>query len=472
MKSSHVLYLGREYENFDILSLNVYFFYFEVKVVMVPYIYDFLLVLMLYVLYKSGKEIAKTGTIKSHAGLAAILVYTLNEGLRFGRGIDYNLYGMSYEELERTGESDWDISFRFVAETLISMDIPWQGYVILMSFMFIFATIMVLRAYKDILPYALPLFVLFSNGAVENMVRWYLGFSLVLIGLSFIINHDENESTKEENRKQEDVEENIEEDEFSHEELIKSKRKKAYLKYVFFSIAACTFHLALLPLPFVFYFVYLRKKPFLPPVYVLLIYFGIAYSFKTDFMLQFVNLANNLSMVLGHVSERLEHYGDMADYFLTGGFAGVVFSALPDLQELLFLCIIVLLGYKAVKEAGRLYIYAYNLFILGFCTNPIATQIELMGRFNAPFMFFRAIVLGCILEFIYRKKKVVINRALFLFSILVFLNIGRRSLTAPFKLNQEKFLYIWDSDRRSYQSMYDMWLYDMYNEESKSKKRE
>lgn len=427
---------------------------------MVPYIYDFLLVLMLYVLYKSGKEIARTGKIKSHAGLAAILVYTLNEGLRFGRGIDYNLYGMRYEELERTGQSDWDIGFRFVAETLISMDVPWQGYVILMSFMFIFATIMVLRAYKDILPYALPLFVLFSNGAVENMVRWYLGFSFVLLGLSFILKGISKDSS----------------DKYELEQGVKADknkiRKKAIIKFLFFCILACIFHLALLPLPFVFYFVYLRKKPFLPPVYVLLIYFGIAYSFKTDFMLQFVNLANSLSMVLGHVSERLEHYGDMADYFLTGGFAGVVFSALPDLQELLFLCIIVLLGYKAVKEAGRLYIYAYNLFILGFCTNPIATQIELMGRFNAPFMFFRAIVLGCILEFIYRKKKVVINRALFLFSILVFLNIGRRSLTAPFKLNQEKFLYIWDSDRRSYQSMYDMWLYDMYNEESKSKKRE
>lgn len=35
--------------------------------------------------------------------------------------------------------------------------------------------------------YALPLVVLFSNGAVENMVQWYLGFSIILIGLYFIL---------------------------------------------------------------------------------------------------------------------------------------------------------------------------------------------------------------------------------------------------------------------------------------------
>ena len=439
---------------------------------MIPIIYVLLLLIMLYTLYRAGLDIRESGKIFSPAGLTAIIVYTLNEGLRFGRGIDYNLYGMSYENLERTGESDWDVSFQFIARMLVAFDIPWQGYVILMSFMFIFATIMVLRAYKDILPYALPLFVLFSNGAVENMVRWYLGFSLVLIGLSFIINHDENESTKEENRKQEDVEENIEEDEFSHEELIKSKRKKAYLKYVFFSIAACTFHLALLPLPILFYFIYLRKGPLLSPVYALLLYFGIAFFFETGIMLEFVNLANMITMSLGDSYERFANYGDSAEYWLTGGFAGVEHSSLPDIQNLVFLCIIVLLGYKAIKEADRKHIYAYNLFIVGLCTNPIANQIELVDRFNAPFMFFRAIVLGCIIEYIYRRKEVEVNRALVLVSILVLLNYGRRTLVAPFKVNQEKYLYVWDSDRRSYQSMYDMWLYDMYNAESKSKKSE
>ena len=431
---------------------------------MVALIYDILLILMLYVLYRSGKEIAQTGEIKSRAGFAAILVYTFNEGLRYGRGIDYNLYGMSYDQLEAGVDPNWDFSFQLIAKTLISIDIPWQGYVILMSSFFIIATIIVLKSFKDILPYALPLFVLFSNGAVENMVRWYLGFSFILIGLSFIINNDENESYEEENKEQEDG--------LSNEELIKNKRKKAHLKYVFFSVVACTFHLALLPLPIMFYFIYLRKSPLLSPVYALLLYFGIAFFFETEFMLEFVNLANMLSMAVGDSHERFGNYGDRAEYWLTGGYAGVEHGALPDIQNLVFLCIIVLLGYKAIKKADKKYIYAYNLFVVGLCTNPIANQIELVGRFNAPFMFFRAIVLACIIEYIYRRKEVEVNRALVLVSILVLLNYGRRTLVAPIKGNQEKYLYVWDSDRRSYQSMYDMWLYDMYNTEAKSKRSE
>ena len=150
---------------------------------MVPWIYDFLLLIMLFVLYRAGKSIAKTGKIWSLAGFSAILVYTLNEGLRFGRGIDYNLYGMVYERLEATGQSDWDISFQFVARVLIDLNIPWQGYVILMSFVFILAMLIMLKVYQEIIPYALPLFALFSAGTVENMVRWYFGFSFIMIGL-------------------------------------------------------------------------------------------------------------------------------------------------------------------------------------------------------------------------------------------------------------------------------------------------
>lgn len=435
---------------------------------MVPYIYDILLFLMLSFLYLSGKEIAKTGKIRSRAGIVAILVYTLNEGLRYGRGIDYNLYGMAFEQIETGVDPNWDISFQFVANILISMDIPWQGYVILMSFMFILATIMLLRIYKEVLPYALPLFVLFSNSSVENMVRWYLGFSFILIGLSFLIN--ENKATVDgEQVKQETKSDELES---FNEDIIKKKWRKAQTKYLLFSVFACTFHLALLPLPIIFYLIYLRKSPLLSPVYALLIYFGVAYSFKTDFMLQFTNLANILTMTLGESSERFAGYGDKTEYWLTGGYADFDQNALPDWQSVLFLCAIVLLGYKAIKDADRKYIYAYNLFIVGLCTSPIANQIELIGRFNAPFMFFRAMVLAYAFEYIYRRKEIEISKALFLLSIIIFLNFGRQLLTAPFIVNQEKFLYIWDSDRRTYQSMYDMWLNDMYNVETKSKRGE
>lgn len=406
---------------------------------MTPYIYDFLLLIMLYVLFRAGRSMAETGSVKSPAGFVAILVYTLNEGLRFGRGIDYNLYGMSYENLEATGESDWDISFQYIARFLISMDIPWQGYVILMSLIFVVAIIMLLRFnYKEVLPYALPLFALFSRGAVENMVRWYLGFSFILIGLAYLLQED----------------------------------KKFNLKFWGLSIFACTFHLALLPLPFAFYLLTLRKHPLLSPMWVLILYFGIAFFFQTDFMMQFINVANFLSSSLGDSSERLSHYGDRAEYWLTGGFAGVQTSVFPNMHELVFLCCLVWVGYQSIRGKGEKYIYAYNMFVVGILAYPLARQIELIGRFDEPFMFFRAIVLACVIKDIFVEKKVVVNQIVWIVSLLIVLNMGRKILVGPITGNPDKYLYVWDSEGKTYQSMYDMWIFDMYNDDAKKKRQD
>lgn len=384
---------------------------------------------------------SKTGRITSRAGFVAILVYTFNEGLRFGRGIDYNLYGMRYEELVKTGESDWDISFQIIARALIALDIPWQGYVMLMSLIFILATIFLLRIYKEFLPYALPLYALFSIGAVENMVRWYMGFSFMMIGLYYLL----------------------------------CDERKSYLKYWGFSAFACTIHFALLPLPFVFYLLHTFKKPILSPIWVLLIYFVIALAFQTEFMAQFVEIANLLSASVGGdsaVSSKIEGYGDRAEYWLTGGFAGTEnHSALPDVQELFFLCIIIWLGYKVLRGAHRKYVFAYNMFVFGLLFNPLARQIELIGRYNQPFMFFRAIVLACIIGNIYVNKIVRVRQIVWLMVLLVFLNIGRRTFVGPFKGNPEQYLYVWNQGGRTYQSMYDMWIDDMFELDAKNQKK-
>lgn len=406
---------------------------------MILVIYNVFLVLMLFILYSTGKQIAKTGTILSSAGIIAILTYTLNEGLRYGRGIDYNLYGMSYEELEAGRESDWDLSFQYIARFLISLNIPWQGYVLLMSFVFILATIILLKSYKEVLPYALPLYALFSMSHVENMVRWYMGFSFVMIGLSFLLEGE----------------------------------KGANKRFWLFSAIACTFHIALLPLPVVFYLLQRKEKVLLTPIWVCILYFGIGFFFQTEFMMRFVELANIMGMMLGGVSERFQNYGDDAEYWLTGGFAGAeARSAFPNKQEILFLLCVVWLGYKVIKDFDKKYIFVYNMFVVGLLTNPIALQIELVGRFNAPFMFFRAIVLACIIKHVFVNKTIMVNQMAWLFSLLIVLNMGRKILVTPFTQDPDKYLYIWNNKGKSYRSMYEMWIYDMYEADSKKKKSE
>ena len=54
-----------------------------------------------------------------------------------------------------------------------------------------------------------------------------------------------------------------------------------------------------------------------------------------------------------------------------------------------------------------------------------------------------------------------------LLSILLIINMGRIILVTPFRTEPEKFLYVWNSNGRTYESMYDMWINDMYWGDSK-----
>lgn len=403
---------------------------------MVQIVYTLLLLLMLFALYRCGKALKTDMRLLSSSGLIAILVYTLNEGLRFGRGIDYNLYGMAYEKLESADDATWDFGFQSVARIMLALDIPWQGFVIIMSMIFIIATIFFLREYKDVLPYALPLFVFFSLDGTENLVRWYLGFSFVLIGLFYLLKDD----------------------------------CKQNIKFWAFSVLACTFHLGLLPLPLIFYLLYLLRRPILSPIWILLLYFSIAFLFRTDFMLQFVGVVNVLSEVGGGASERMAGYSDRAEYWLTGGFAGTEgHSPFPGIQEMIFLCLLVWVGYKVVANIGKKGIFAYNMFVIGLLINPLARQIELVLRYDQTFMIFRAIVLAYIIEYVVVKNTIKLAHMTWLFLVAIILNIGRVMLFVPFYTNPEHYLYIWDSNGRTYESMYDMWIEDMFN--SNSKKR-
>ena len=393
--------------------------------------------MMIYVLYKAGESIKELGTIKCPAGLAAIIVYTLNEGLRFGRGIDYNLYGMAYERLESGKDVNWDPSFLFLGKLFVEFGIPWQGYVMLMSFVFIVAMLIMLKGFKEIMPLALPLFALFSLSEVENMVRWYMGFSFIMIGISFILNN----------------------------------APKCKIKFFLFSVIACSFHLALLPIPILFYLVYLKKTPLLTPIPAIILFFCIALFFQSNFMMEFIELFN----IFSRTTDRFEGYEDNAQYWLTGGFDGANVSALPDIQVVIFLCCLVYLGHKITiteeedeekednkgKEDNHKAIFAYNLFIVGFLLYPIANLIELVLRFESIFIFFRAIVLAYILKYIYIEKRITITYGIYILSILIFLNIGRKTLVTPFKMKPEFYMYVWDQDRHTYQSVYDSWLIEI-----------
>lgn len=393
---------------------------------MTTYIYIFLFILMLLSLYYSGKlmSIKRMGIYKAAA--LGIIIFTLNEGLRFGRGIDYNYYAIAFKQNLINHNSTWDPIFLFIANLLGYLGIPWQGYVILMSFTLILACTIFLKNFRDVTKWAFPLFAIFALPA-ENLMRWFFGFSFILIGTSYL--------------------------------LKKNDIKQTYI-FILFSLIAFFIHFALIPVAVIFYILTYIRKPIIKPLPAIILFFIIGIAFKTSFMEQFVDLMQLFSM-----SERAESYQYQAEYWLTGGFAGVEKSPFPNYYELLLFIINVYWGYKLVKIHEHKYTFVYNIFLIGFITFPICHQIELLTRFNNLFCIFQFIILAYIIQFLINDIKRVTNQtkkiAIF-FSILVVLNFIRVQIFTPIADTPNHFLYIWDKDGREYLDPYIYWIKDMH----------
>lgn len=401
---------------------------------MIPYIYVTLLSLMLFVLYKCGKSLRKDYRILSTAGVISLLVYTLNEGLRFGRGIDYNVYWRLYEEAAKGWDIEKDYVFTLFSKILITIGLPYQVEVLIMSFVFILSTLLLLKNFKEIVPLTLPLFVLLSMNQVENMVRWYFGYSFILIGFSL---------------------------------LLRSDGKKIRM-YILFSIIAFFIHFGLAPVFVVFYLVCLRKKPFFSPYITLLLFYGIYFFFDSSIMLNFIEYVNVFSLMNSDISDG---YLQDPEYWLTSGFAGMgALNPSIRLSELVALSILVVIGYKPLESThNRNYVFSYNLFIIGLLLFPISKHIELVIRYSHVFLFFEAIVLAySVYEYVIYKK-IMVSNIFFLFTILCFLNYYGEGFVNPFRQASYRYMYVWNKSNQTHESMVQKYKDDMYKSRMNSK---
>lgn len=392
-------------------------------------VYFCLLSLMSFVLYQSGKSLQKEYKISSWAGIIVILVWTLNEGLRFGRGIDYNVYWTIYDNIA-SGYSfiDKDVFFLFICKLFLILKIPYQGFILFLSFLYIIGVLCLMRNFKYMSQYVLPLFLLFSMGPVENMVRWYFGYSLFLIGLSSLI-----------------------------------AKEKITWHYVLFSFLACLIHIAFIPIPFVFYLIFMHKKIFFRPLVSLLLFYSIYLFFETDVMLHFSNVFDFITNSI----EIFGNYGNNTEYWLTSGFAGIEKTGKISVAELVFISFITILGYKVtLKLNNRANIYAYNLYIVGLLLYPIAKKIELIIRYDHIMFFFESVVLANIV-YMFLKRKYYIRAIYSCFIVFAGLYVSNKYFIAPFKNNPKMYMYVWDRENENSFTMIQMWLDEDYRKQEK-----
>lgn len=405
---------------------------------MIPYIYCTLMTVMLLLLYWAGKQLKNDYRLSSLPGVVAILVFTLNEGLRFGRGIDYNHYWQVYMDLAHGWDNNQDIGYLLIERTFLFLGLPFQALVIFMSFMFIFSSLLLMRHYKYIVMYALPLWIYYSKEPVGNMLRWYLAFSFILIGFSYLL----------------------------------SDNKYRLRYYMLYSLIGCTIHYAIAPIPIIFYLISFRKEPFLSPKIAVAAFISVVLLFKTEMMLRFVDLMNNLSF-LSNISEKFNGYIENAEFWLTNNALGKTSG--PSKFDIIQFSFLLIVGHKCCKINGSKYILAYNLFLIGVLLYTMGIQLELAARYMRIFYFFGAIVFGNIIKM--TQFRLIPYRNIVLPLILLFLIFPFYSaLKIPFKKHPKLSMYVWDHKNETPDAMYNIYLNQKYkdnkNFETKDERRQ
>lgn len=364
-------------------------------------LYDFLLMLMTSLLFFSGWLISNKILSYWQGALIGIVAYTLNVGLRFGRGFDYNVYVDIFNQVAYGIDSDHEILFVLAIKAVNFFGGTWPALVFILSLFFIVSVYVFLQNFWRYTAYCLPIVPFFSMFS-ENIVRQTMGLSFLLIGLYFLM-----------------------------------RKHSSYLWYWAFSYIGILCHSVTLVFSVLFFIVHFRKNMLLSPKYSIALFFIILIAFKSEYISLFTSLFIGL-MVGDHYAQ----YADNADMWLEKGFVDSVSYTVTALYVF-----VIYYGYRIQPFFGKRYAFLYNLFLIGFLLYPISVKIELLSRIGIILEMFIFVLLGCMFYYFINYKRM--NTHIWAFSLLCLfsLNLLRVYITTPFKAPIQ-YLYLWDANGR------------------------
>lgn len=330
-----------------------------------------------------------------------IVMFTIVEGLRWGREIDWNLYFYTFNDFKYGMQDDFEPLFTLIWGLFAKSGLPYWSVISFSSFLFIVSTFYLFRPYKKYLPIAIPFFVFFSYVNAENLIRWYTGLSFVF---------------------------------FAVRNALDGKKVKALV----FFICAVGCHYAMILL-FLLYFLMRLPKPVM--------------SFKAMVVVNMLLMIAFDPQVLGHLagifdylvllSARFSGYTADAKGWLTGASQASSIERRVPIVAIVMTIPLFIFAKCGDTEARRnpSIVPLYNLFVIGLFVKSMSSGLELFIRFSYFFEPFYGYF--CALTFKQlRKRKNVQNVMLLLICSAYFI---RKVLGFcwPFEIDQ-CMLFVWN----------------------------
>lgn len=363
----------------------------------------------------------KNNSLYWRYAILPIISYCICRGLRFGRGIDYNLY---YDVYQLIG---WDFNstnheflFKCINGFMYQLGLPYQAFILLCSFILIWTLMIAIKDYKKIAILVL-LFFLYETRNASIYIRWYLGFCFFF--LSYI-----------------------------------SLTKRKFVLYILTTICSIMIHLGtIILIPFLL-FCFKINKPLLSHKFVIFLFILSLTIGSTNLLNQFIPYIEAISIV----SERAQGYANRLEDLLVGDWGYVntlsIFAKCKAFFSYLFP--ILYSSYIAKQQSIDNYI-ALNFFYIGIIIFPIFNTIELFDRYSMAFMFFSIFITGysyyCGLK--HYKKLSKIKQILFIIGLvaMVYTVLSEILYQSRYWFNM---LFIWDAGNLK---CLPTWVFHMYD---------
>lgn len=300
----------------------------------------------------------------------AIAVYSLIEGLRFDRGVDYAQYatelmGQWYIEGER------ELLYDLLVRSVVALGIPYWSVFIGFSCFIITSYMMVVRHFPKYAVWALPLFFLVTDYPAENLVRQFFAIPFIML---------------------------------AYDAFLREKKKAMFIYlilpfFIHFSsgMAIGLFVLLVLVFKKIWKFV---KAPWI----LLAIYLACVAMFDTSMLDSFSDMIQTSDMLDGSGDSRAEDYLEGSDRWLTeegdldmvSGTGKSGKTMFNTLTEICFNTVLIVFGFFAAREDKRLTIPYYFTFI-AIMFLAVGGKIELYQRFAWWYYYLSPLLIAVVL---------------------------------------------------------------------------
>lgn len=368
---------------------------------MITITYVFLHIVLLAIFYIWGKRIDENPSKYWRLAIIPIVFFTLEEGLRWGRFIDWCAYYELYNNVPHT----WEFLFRNWWKLFNTWGIPYPIVITLCSLIFILSLFILFKPYSGLFRIFFPLMIAFSALSAENFIRWYCALSVIFISLRFFLD-------------------------------------KKWLQFAIITCIVPLVHFGTVLLFILLILATFLKRP-IPPTLTICISIGLILFFNSSFLLHFTDVVD---FMFGHI-EKFVSYMDNIEGWITGsgqnsdverkGTFTYLISMIP------FYCII-WSAYKIKRDLGSDYLIIYNLGVIGLLMLSISSGLEILQRYAEVFYPFISLLCAYVIKRLSKSLTVSRLRSNLLIAVC-YIFILWKFFVFIRPLEREEFMcYVWN----------------------------